>query len=184
MPPARRRDAERNRNRLLAVAAEVVAERGPEAPLSEISSRAGVGAGTLYRHFPTRESLLVALFDARVDELCAAAVRAGDTHRPAVALRAWMLQFVRHALTDNGLAETIDLTRGSADHDCAARIEAAAARLLDAAQQAGVVTATVDAGQLIRLCIALALAADDLDQAASLIAIAWSGLAASPLPRG
>lgn len=184
MPMARRRDAERNRLRLLAAAAEVVAELGPAAPLTEVASRAGVGAGTLYRHFPTRDALLVAVFDARIDELCDLATGPG---RPDAGerLRSWLAAFVEHALTDNGLAETIELARTSPGHDCADRIEAAAGRLLGEARDAGAVTAPIDADQLIRLGIAIAAACDDLDQAEGLLSVVWHGLtgpAAHPVP--
>lgn len=71
--PGTRRDAQRNHSLLVAVAREVFAERGVEAPLDEIARRAGLGIGTLYRHFPTREALVEALFAERFDEFLAVA---------------------------------------------------------------------------------------------------------------
>jgi AcrR family transcriptional regulator len=68
-----RRDAERNRARLIEIGREVLAELGPDAPLEEIARRAGVGIGTLYRHFPTREALVAAIFAEHMEEVLAAA---------------------------------------------------------------------------------------------------------------
>ena len=73
-----RRDAERNRARLIEIGRDVLAELGPDAPLEEIARRAGVGIGTLYRHFPTREALVASIFAEHMDEVLAAAEHAGS----------------------------------------------------------------------------------------------------------
>ena len=95
--PAARRprvDGQRNRERILEVAREVFTRHGPEATLDDIARRAEVGPGTLYRHFPTRDALIEAVFRSQVERLTAAAERYTATMRPLDALRAWMLEFI------------------------------------------------------------------------------------------
>ena len=99
--PAARRlrmDAQRNRERLLEVAREAFAQHGPEATLDDIARRAGVGPGTLYRHFPTRDDLIEAVFRSQVDKLAAAAEHYAATKTPIEALRAWMLEFIDYVV--------------------------------------------------------------------------------------
>src|SRR3954452_2753784 len=88
-----RADARRNVERLLAVAKETFAERGADAPLEEIARRAGVGIGTLYRHFPTREALLEALLRDSFEPLRAEADRLLTSPSPGDALDAWLRAF-------------------------------------------------------------------------------------------
>ena len=97
-PPARkvRADAQRNRERILAVAKEVFTRHGAAASLDDIASQAEVGPGTLYRHFPTRDLLIEAVYRSEVEKLAAAAQRFAETMPPLNALRAWMLLFIDH----------------------------------------------------------------------------------------
>jgi AcrR family transcriptional regulator len=87
-------DAQRNRERILEVARETFAERGPETRMDEIARRAEIGPGTLYRHFPTRDALIEAVFRSQVEKLTEAGKRLGATMRPLEALRAWMGVFI------------------------------------------------------------------------------------------
>jgi AcrR family transcriptional regulator len=87
-------DAQRNRERILEVAREAFKEHGAEATMDEIARRAEVGPGTLYRHFPTRDVLIEAVFRGEVEKLTAAGDRLAATLRPVEALRAWMLVFI------------------------------------------------------------------------------------------
>ena len=87
-------DAQRNRERILAVAREAFTEHGAGASLDDIARRAEIGPGTLYRHFPTRDTLIEAVFRNHVEKLTAAAEHYSDTLRPLDALRAWMLVFI------------------------------------------------------------------------------------------
>jgi AcrR family transcriptional regulator len=89
-----RADAQRNRERILEVAKEEFTHAGANASLEEIAKKAAVGAGTLYRHFPTREELLVAVYRSEVEKLAAAERTFADTMPPVEALRAWLLLFV------------------------------------------------------------------------------------------
>src|SRR6516164_1990646 len=89
-------DAQRNRERILEVAKEVFTRSGAEASLDDIARQAGVGAGTLYRHFPTRDALIEAVYRSEVEKLAAAESTFAETMSPVEALRAWMLLFVDH----------------------------------------------------------------------------------------
>ena len=95
-PVARRPrvDAQRNRERILEVAREAFTRHGPEATLDDIARRAEIGPGTLYRHFPTRDALVEAVFRSQVEKLTAAGKRFAATMPPLDALRAWMFEFI------------------------------------------------------------------------------------------
>jgi AcrR family transcriptional regulator len=97
-PPARkpRADAERNRERLLEAAKEAFARDGASASLDDIARRSGIGNATLYRHFPTRDHLIEAVYRSEVERLAAAEQRFASTKPPLEALRAWMLLFIDH----------------------------------------------------------------------------------------
>lgn len=91
-----RADALRNRELILEAAKNAYTEHGAAATLDDIARRAGVGPGTLYRHFPTREALIEAVYRNEVDKLTAAAQRFADTSEPLEALRTWMLLLIDH----------------------------------------------------------------------------------------
>ena len=91
-----RADAQRNRERLLEVAKAAFARDGADASLDEIARQAGVGVGTLYRHFPTRDVLIEAVYRGAVEKLVGAGATMRETMEPFLALRAWMLLFVDH----------------------------------------------------------------------------------------
>jgi AcrR family transcriptional regulator len=98
-PTAPRRprvDALRNRERILEVAREAFAEHGPDATLDDIARRAEIGPGTLYRHFPTRDALIEAVFRSHVEKLTEAGQRYAATMLPLEALRAWMFVFIEY----------------------------------------------------------------------------------------
>jgi len=115
-PPARRprADAERNRARPLS-AKTVFAERGRAASLDEIARAAGVGIGTLYRRFPTRDALVEAVYRNESDQLFAAAARLARTRPPVEALRAWLLLFVDHLAVKRGMSEALGSIAGGGD---------------------------------------------------------------------
>jgi AcrR family transcriptional regulator len=91
-----RADASRNRARILGVAREAFTRRGADASLDDIARQAGIGSGTLYRHFPTRDALIEAVYRSDVEELAESEQRLASTLPPLVALRAWMLLFIDH----------------------------------------------------------------------------------------
>ncbi len=108
-PPARRlrADASRNREKLVEIAATAFAERGGNASLEEIARQAGVGIGTLYRHFPTREHLVEVLYRREVEALCAAAEELALREAPDVALAEWMQRFVDYIAAKRGMANSL-----------------------------------------------------------------------------
>jgi AcrR family transcriptional regulator len=97
-PPSRkpRIDAQRNRERILEIAKQAFTRDGAAASLDEIARRAGIGPGTLYRHFPTRDALIEAVYRAEVEKLAAAGPRFAAAMPPLDALRAWMMLFIDH----------------------------------------------------------------------------------------
>ncbi|WP_454049898.1 TetR/AcrR family transcriptional regulator [Cellulomonas sp. Marseille-Q8402] len=147
-----RADAARNRARLLEVAAAALAEDGDVA-LETIAQRAGVGIGTLYRHFPERGALVEAAYRQEVTELCDAAPALLGEDRPAVdALRDWMGRFVRYAVAKRGMGAALRATVGSDSSlfaDTRTRIIAAIDVLLDAGRADGSVRPDVDGEQVM-----------------------------------
>jgi AcrR family transcriptional regulator len=104
MARAQRCDAARNRDRLLEAASDAFAERGVDASLEDIAKRAGVGIGTLYRHFPTRDALVEGVYRHNVELLCAGADELRATEAPDEALAQWMQRFVAYVASKKGLA--------------------------------------------------------------------------------
>ncbi len=109
--PVRRRprsDAQENRERILEVAKEAFARSGAGASLDDIAKRAGVGPGTLYRHFPTREALIEAVYRAEVEKLASAQRELSAKLPPIKALRAWMMLFVDYIATKQIIASALN----------------------------------------------------------------------------
>src|SRR4051812_48267673 len=104
MGRAQRCDAVRNRERLIEVASETFAAKGVESSLEEIARTACVGIGTLYRHFPTRDALVEAVYRHNVEQLCAGADELQATLPPGDALAEWMQRFVAYVASKKGLA--------------------------------------------------------------------------------
>jgi AcrR family transcriptional regulator len=108
----RRADAERNRERILKVAKRAFSRHGANASLDDIAKEAGVGPGTLYRHFPTREQLLEAVYRTEVEKLAASEKNLGETLPPLEALRAWMLLFIDYIATKKIIAPALNPPAG------------------------------------------------------------------------
>jgi AcrR family transcriptional regulator len=107
-----RADAQRNRERILEVAKQEFTRSGANASLEEIAKKAGVGPGTLYRHFPTREELLVAVYRSEMEKLAAAERTFANTLPPVEALRAWLLLFVDAVATKQLIAPALNALVG------------------------------------------------------------------------
>lgn len=160
MPPRKRADAVRNEQTLLAAAAEVFVRSGVDAPIREIAAEAGVGMGTIYRHFPTRADLVVAVYRHQV-EACAEAGPAllSTSDSPLAALRAWVDQFVDFLVTKHGLANALSDSGGfeSLHAYFIDRLGPVCGALLDAAAAAGEIRDDVRPYELMRgignLCI-------------------------------
>ena len=113
-PPARkpRADAQRNRARILQVAKEIFTRDGASASLDDIARQAGIGPGTLYRHFPTRDVLIEAVYRSEVEKLAAAEQRFAANLPPLQALRAWMLLFIDHVSAKKLIIPAMDTVAG------------------------------------------------------------------------
>jgi AcrR family transcriptional regulator len=103
-----RTDAQRNRERILEVANQAFTRVGANASLDDIAKEAGVGAGTLYRHFPTRDALIEAVYRTEVEKLAAAERKFAEAMPPIEALRAWMLLFVDYIATKQIIAPVLN----------------------------------------------------------------------------
>ena len=114
VPRKPRADAQRNRDRILEVAKDAFTKFGAEASLDEIAKQAGVGAGTLYRHFPSREALIEAVFRTEVEKLAAAERNFTETMPPIEALRAWMTLFVDYIAAKKIIAPVLNTLLGGA----------------------------------------------------------------------
>lgn len=148
---APRADAQRNRDRLLATAKTAFADKGADASLEEIARDAGVGIGTLYRHFPTRDALIEALYSAEVEQLVQSADALMRAKPPADALRAWLLMFVDYIVTKNNMAEVLKTIVGSTAYAATgARVKETIAVLANKAVASGDIVLTVEPLDLLR----------------------------------
>ncbi|HMA97802.1 MAG TPA: helix-turn-helix domain-containing protein [Polyangiaceae bacterium] len=154
--PAPRRvrvDAQRNVDGLLEAAKRVFATSGVDAPVREIATEAGVGVGTVYRHFPQRSGLVAAVFRREVDACAAAAATLSEQHEPSEALAAWLHRYTHFIATKRGLAAA--LHSGDAAFDAlpayfSQHLTPALQSLLEAAAAAGEIRSDVDAYELLR----------------------------------
>lgn len=112
VPRKPRIDALQNRERILEVAKEAFTRSGADASLDDIAREAGVGAGTLYRHFPTRDALIEAVYRTEVEKLAAAEKKFSESLPPIEALRAWMLLFVDYIATKHIIAPALNTLVG------------------------------------------------------------------------
>ena len=156
-----RKDVQRNRQALLDAAAAVFVASGVDAPVRDIATEAGVGTGTIYRHFPTRADLIIAVYRHQV-EACAEAGPAllADSPTPHAALGRWIDLFVDFLVTKHGLAAALQADAAGFETlhvYFLDRLLPVCGRLLDAAAEAGEIRSDVTAYQLMRgvgnLCI-------------------------------
>ena len=148
-----RADAQRNRIRLLETAKAAFAEKGPGASLDEIARTAGVGAGTLYRHFPTRDALIEAVYRNETEQLVAAATRLAESHCPTGALREWLLLFVDYMATKHGISEALNSIVGGTSElysASAEQMKRAIGRLIDRAVASGDIRLDLEPLDLLR----------------------------------
>jgi len=181
--PARpmRADARRNYDGIVAVARDAFKEHGPGAPLDDIAKRAGVGAGTLYRHFPTRETLIEAVYRGEIAELSDRALKFTEELPPGEALEAWIREQVAWSAQNRGLATTLkaSIEKGSETFVwCMNRMRDAAGAVLRAAQEAGLVRPDVTVVDLLRLGHGVALAVEHAtpEETTRLLSVVFNGL--------
>jgi AcrR family transcriptional regulator len=176
-----RADARRNRGRLIVAAREAFTEHGSEAPLDDIAKRAGVGPGTLYRHFPTRESLLAAVYLDDIEALSAQADRLlGSDLPPDQALAAWLLVQLDYVKEKRGLGAAVKAMLGMHAPTmtyCRDTLRGALARLMDPARRAGLIRADIKPADVLRLTHGVAMACESApDDAERLLGYVIDGL--------
>ena len=177
-----RADAARNRDRLLEVAVRAFAHDGPEVTLDAIAKEAGVGIGTLYRHFPTREALVEAAYRSELSRLCDAVDGLLATMAPDAALRAWMDLFVDYMTTKRGMADALRAVIASGGNPYAQSrgfLVAAITTLLSAGIESGTLRGDVAAVDVLASMSGITLSAGEpaqRDQACRLLDLLMDGL--------
>jgi AcrR family transcriptional regulator len=154
--PALRADAQRNRSRILEAAKEAFTRHGAGASLDDIARQAAVGPGTLYRHFPTRDALIEAVFRSEVDKLAAAQQKFSATMPPLGALRAWMLLFIDHIAAKQIIAPALNSIVGGPSRlyeGSRQAIQGAIDVLVKRAIRSGDLRKDIDASDLLRALI-------------------------------
>lgn len=174
-----RSDARENRARILAAAREALAEDGSTS-MNQIGHRAGVGAGTLYRNFPTREDLLLAVYQAEVERIVAAAPGLLAAHPPLEALRLWTLELVAAMRAKHGLGDAL----GTAAHQAANErnhgpVVGAIGEILAAGKANGTIRIDADPADFLQFTGALwRTAPGPEDRVPAMLAFLLDGLAA------
>ncbi len=184
--PPKRADARRNYERLLAAATAAFAEHGADdVSLEEIARRAGVGIGTLYRHFPARQALLEAVYRDQVDGLDALAAKLLTAESPGAALGEWLRAFVAFGRTKRSMSSALVSALGK-DAEflsaCSMTLRTRTEELLRRAQLAGAARPEVQAGDILRLTHGLIMATEatpaDPDQSDRLLELVIGGVLA------
>ena len=155
-PRKPRTDARRNRERILEVAKQAFTRSGANASLDDIAKDAGVGAGTLYRHFPTRDALIEAVYRSEVEKLAAAANGFAAAMAPVEALRAWLLLFVDYIAAKHIIAPALNSVAGGPSRlyqGSRSLIQRAIEELVKRAKKSGDVRKDIDPSDLLRAVI-------------------------------
>jgi len=161
-----RADAQRNRERILEVAKEAFTRSGASASLDDIAKEAGVGAGTLYRHFPTRDALLEAVYRTEVEKLAAAEQKFAQAMTPVEALRSWMLLFVDYIATKQIIAPALNTFVGGPSklyEGSRAKIKGAIDSLVKRAIKSGEIRRDLEPFDLLRALIGVSNVASGPD---------------------
>jgi AcrR family transcriptional regulator len=159
-------DAQRNRERIVQVAKEAFTRLGANASLDDIARHAGVGPGTLYRHFPTRDALIEAVYRTEVEKLAAAERRFAEAMPPIKALRAWMLLFVDHIAAKQIIAPALNTVVGGPSklyEGSRGQIQGAFDALVKRAIKSGDIRRDLDPFDLLRALIGVAHVASGPD---------------------
>jgi AcrR family transcriptional regulator len=176
--PARRADAERNRDKILAAARTAFADPDTEVSMAEISRRAGVGMATLYRNFPGRQELLEALYTDEVNAVCDAA-ETFDAETPGAILAAWLHRFFAFSTSKRHIAAELlketDRTNPLFSNN-RTRVMTAGRPLLAAAQQAAEVRADLTLEQILDMIVAIATIRGDTGYTGPILQAALDGL--------
>jgi AcrR family transcriptional regulator len=165
-PRKPRADAQRNRERILEIAKQAFTRSGVNTSLDDVGKQAGVGAGTLYRHFPTRDALLEAVYRSEVEKLAAAEKEFAATMTPIEALRAWMTLFVDYIATKQIIAPALNTLVGKPSklfEASVAQIKAAIHALVERAIESGDIRSDLDPMDLLRALIGVSYVASEPD---------------------
>jgi AcrR family transcriptional regulator len=174
-----RTDAQRNLLAVLQAAKEVFATSGVDAPVRDIAERAGVGVGTLYRHYPHRADLIAAVFRQEMDACADEADALGASLPPFEALSAWMRRFVDLAVTKQGLAKALHSGDPAFEALPARREERlmpAFRRLFENAAMSGAIRNDIGSDEFVRAAASLCLSGSDTEQAHRLVGLLVDGL--------
>ncbi|PSH54448.1 TetR family transcriptional regulator [Phyllobacterium brassicacearum] len=183
-PPARRlrADASRNREKLVEIAGIVFAERGGDASLEDIARQAGVGIGTLYRHFPTREHLVEVVYRREVEALCAAADELAQHNAPDIALAEWMQRFVDYIAAKRGMANSLRIlfdANSDVFANTAGMVASALRGLVEAAIADGSIRSDIDSADVLHALSGIYSSPDTpdwRDRSRRLVALLMDGL--------
>jgi len=180
-----RADARQNHARLITAATAAFAERGADAPLEDLARRAGVGIGTLYRHFPTRTDLQAAVFRSQVIAVCSQGdALLADQASSGEAFAAWMRNLAGYLVTKRGLSHALIEAIGIESElisSCWVTMRQTTERLLANAQQAGVIRTDVDATDVMRLVHGVTVSTEKTPERADmLLSVMLDGLRATP----
>jgi AcrR family transcriptional regulator len=182
----KRADARRNHDRIVTAARDAFATHGADAPLDDIARNAGVGPGTLYRHFPTRAALVEAVYREHIGGMADLARELAERFPPGEALERWMHEQVDSMRLHRGLGTALKsaLDRTSETFTwCQATIRAAASALVEAAQAAGNIRTDVTGLEVLRLTHGIAMASEYAPEGADrLLQITIDGLRPRPEP--
>jgi AcrR family transcriptional regulator len=175
-----RADAQRSLDALLGAAKEVFAVAGVDAPIRDIAGKAGLGVGTVYRHFPQRSDLIAAVFRREIDDCAEAAIELAADHEPFEALRRWMQRFSAFFATKRGLAGALhsgEPAYAALPAHFDARLRPALERLLASAITAGRIQSDIAAGELLGAIARLSMSeVDEPAQAERMVALLANGL--------
>jgi AcrR family transcriptional regulator len=161
-----RTDAQRNRERILEVAKEAFTQHGVNASLDDIAKEAGVGAGTLYRHFPTRDALVEAVYRTEVEKLAAAERKFTEAMPPIEALRAWMLLFIDYIATKQIIAPVLNTFVGGSSklyEGARVQIQGAIDALVKRAIKSGAIRKDLEPFDLLRALVGVSNVASSPD---------------------
>ena len=179
-----RSDARQNHARLIAAATAAFAEKGADAPLEDIARRAGLGIGTLYRHFPTRLDLQAAVFRSQVSTVCGEGDALIETLPPEQAFSGWVRSLAGYLVTKRGLSHALIEAVGIESElitSCWMAMRQTTERLLANAQQAGVIRLDVDATDVVRLVHGVVVSTEKAPERSDmLMTIMLDGLRAKP----
>ena len=179
-----RSDARQNHARLISAATAAFAEKGADAPLEDIARRAGVGIGTLYRHFPGRLDLQAAVFRTQVRTVCEQGDALLATDAPQQAFAAWVRVLAGYLVTKRGLSRALIDAVGVESElitSCWMTMRETTERLLESAQRAGVIRSDVTGTDVMRLIHGVAVSSEkDPSRTDLLLSVMLDGLAANP----